>query len=90
MPNERFSQETDSAKLWKLQADYDSLLDFATYWHQEALKRGCVAGTTTITPKLSPDLIDRLIRFCHPDKHDNSTIANELTAELLKLRNTQS
>jgi hypothetical protein len=31
-------------------------------------------------------LIDRLIVFCHPDKHNSSNVANELTAELLKIR----
>ncbi len=31
-------------------------------------------------------LINRLIRFCHPDKHNGSKLANELTSELLKLR----
>ncbi len=30
--------------------------------------------------------IDRLVRLCHPDKHNNSTAANEITQKLLKLR----
>ena len=35
---------------------------------------------------LEKSLIDRLIVFCHPDKHNGSEIANTLTKELLKLR----
>ena len=34
----------------------------------------------------NPDLLRRLISFVHPDKHGNSLIANELTKELLKIR----
>jgi hypothetical protein len=30
--------------------------------------------------------IKRLIQLCHPDKHNNSTIAKEITAKLLKHR----
>jgi hypothetical protein len=35
---------------------------------------------------LPKPLIDRLIVFCHPDKHNNSNVSNELTRELLKIR----
>lgn len=34
---------------------------------------------------LPKDLIKRIIKFIHPDKHDNSREANELTAELLNI-----
>lgn len=32
------------------------------------------------------DEIDRLIRLCHPDKHNQSTASNEMTKKLLQLR----
>ena len=35
---------------------------------------------------LPKDLLERLIAFCHPDRHENSDKANKLTQELLKLR----
>jgi len=31
-------------------------------------------------------LIERLITFCHPDRHQNSEISNELTKVLLRIR----
>lgn len=36
--------------------------------------------------QFTQDEIEKLIRLCHPDKHNNSATANELTARLLKLR----
>jgi hypothetical protein len=33
------------------------------------------------------DLIKKLIYLCHPDKHNNSEVANEVTKHLLNLRN---
>lgn len=30
--------------------------------------------------------IDSMIRLCHPDRHDNSRISNEITQKLLKMR----
>lgn len=68
---------------YQLKAEYDKLLEFATYWHQRALGN---IGDIEAASKLPAPLIDRLIHFCHPDKHDNSNVANELTQELLKIR----
>jgi hypothetical protein len=31
-------------------------------------------------------MLDRLVRLCHPDKHANSSAANDVTAWLLKQR----
>lgn len=36
--------------------------------------------------QFTPEEIDKLVRLCHPDKHNNSQAATELTAKLLKLR----
>ena len=73
----------------KLQAEYDKLLEFATYWHQKALQHGAngpIAAQGVQPVNLPKPLIDRLIRFCHPDRHDNDPIATALTQELLKMR----
>jgi hypothetical protein len=32
------------------------------------------------------DILDRLIRLCHPDKHDNSEMATKITQWLLEQR----
>jgi len=40
-----------------------------------------LAGST-----LSPDRIEQLIRLCHPDRHQNSRAATEITQWLLSLR----
>ena len=45
----------------------------------------------TAEPEINPndlprDLIKRILKFIHPDKHDNSKEANDLTAEILKYK----
>jgi hypothetical protein len=35
---------------------------------------------------IPPDMIRRLIMLCHPDRHENSREANELTGWLLDMR----
>lgn len=35
---------------------------------------------------VDPALLDKLIRFCHPDKHGNSERAKDITQRLLQLR----
>lgn len=37
-------------------------------------------------PVIPGDMLARLIRLCHPDKHSGSAIATEATAWLLTLR----
>lgn len=37
-------------------------------------------------PTLKPDQIKRLIMLCHPDKHGNSKVSNEITQWMLGLR----
>ena len=37
-------------------------------------------------PPIEPNMLARLIRLCHPDKHGNSEAANEATAWLLSQR----
>lgn len=38
------------------------------------------------TNVLTPDQIKALLRLCHPDKHSNGKLSNEVTKWLLALR----
>ena len=38
------------------------------------------------TAGIEPDMMARLIRLCHPDKHDNSEMSTKATAWLLEQR----
>lgn len=35
---------------------------------------------------IPPDVLNKLIRLCHPDRHDGSAMANEVTRWLLDAR----
>ncbi|MCF7995192.1 MAG: hypothetical protein K9L32_00375 [Chromatiaceae bacterium] len=51
------------------------------------LWRQLTAAVTQPQPKgIPPELIPKLIRLCHPDRHDGSAIANEVTTWLLQQR----
>lgn len=39
---------------------------------------------------ISPDMLARLIRLCHPDKHGNSEASNQATAFLLAMREART
>jgi hypothetical protein len=56
------------------------------------LKRSIVnTGTMFLSGQsLSPKLLNKLIQFCHPDKHNNDPKAGMITAELIKIKNTLS
>lgn len=41
---------------------------------------------TVMAAQFTQDEIKRLIRLCHPDRHNNSDIAKEITQKLLELR----
>jgi hypothetical protein len=41
-------------------------------------------------PPFDADMLGRLIRLCHPDRHNNSEASNLATQYLLKLRNDKS
>jgi len=77
--------ETDNkvlrAKMNNLVTDYNNLI----IWIRN---RG---GLEAIDSKMSkatfsPDEIKALIRLCHPDKHNGSTVANVITTKLLQMR----
>jgi len=53
---------------------------------QTRVNTGQLVAPGVAHSQFSPQEIERLIRLCHPDKHDSSTAANEMTARLLSLR----
>lgn len=90
----------DNMRDWK--AEYDKLLEFATYWHQKAIALenmqhvaqvmghifGQVQRPGPIVQALPPELIERLANFVHPDRHseDKKEKATALFQDLMKLR----
>lgn len=83
-----------SLKLWEAELRLKLMTDeakkaisSAAYWKRIATKAVEAAGEAAApSGQLSADEIKRLIKLCHPDKHENSKEANELTAKLLSLR----
>ena len=78
----RLSKAIEEAMLYK--AAFDDLCE-------EIKGRGGIAIDKTRSPvskalRSNKPLIERLITFCHPDRHQNSKISNDLTTELLKIR----
>jgi|11BtaG_2_1085332.scaffolds.fasta_scaffold39859_2 recombinational DNA repair protein (RecF pathway) len=77
---------------WKTDQDYDlSKADKAHIMLQERLKqeldRPAPRRERTSSAKgLTKKNIKRLIRLCHPDKHDNSTLSTEMTKILNDMR----
>ena len=70
-------------KFWN--ENYNKMYNTFTERQREELKRE--DRKPEINPNdLPKDLIKRIIKFIHPDKHDNSKEANDLTAELLKYK----
>ena len=78
-----------------LQRDYEGLLTSYLHntrvgneWREEAkdLQKQVDKLKGEGSGLLSKPFIKKLIRLCHPDKHKNSTVSNEITAELLKLK----
>ena len=45
-----------------------------------------LALTSQSQQTIEPDMLARLIRLCHPDKHDNSEMSTKATAWLLEQR----
>lgn len=43
-------------------------------------------GVLNPPSQFSKEEVDRLVRLCHPDKHNGSIVANEITKKLLKLK----
>jgi len=42
------------------------------------------------TPRLTESEINKMIRLCHPDKHDQSAVSVEITKKLLSMRESMS
>lgn len=47
------------------------------------------ANTHIPIEQFSASLLNKLIQFCHPDKHNNDPKAGMLTAELIKIKHTR-
>jgi hypothetical protein len=47
------------------------------------------SASVSVSNPFSEAEIQSLIRLCHPDKHGNSAISNEMTALLLSVRSTR-
>lgn len=74
------------------------------FWKRAQFMRLCLAcyleqrGNAPTAPRagrgnaggIPPDMLGRLIRLCHPDKHGNSEAANVATAWLLEQRGTHA
>jgi hypothetical protein len=59
----------------------DYFSDAASY------QRGFLDGQRSVVNfRLSEEFLEKLIMLCHPDKHDNSKMSNEVTQSLLKAR----
>lgn len=84
---------------FKLAKGYDLLAgDMACVWFQERLrlskenekkaklKRSSPPVTPEIDLPLTPEEWKKLIFLCHPDKHQGSKVAEEVTMRLLSLR----
>lgn len=54
--------------------------------HQDGLEESRATSQATAQPSLEGSRIRQLLQLCHPDKHGNSPVANDVTAWLLKQR----
>ena len=45
-----------------------------------------LARSVQVVPMVEPSMLRRLLQLCHPDKHNGSTLAGEVTTWLLTLR----
>jgi len=75
---------------WKesKRAEHDELLELRA--EVAALRRRLQAVTATTALAIPPDMLARLIRLCHPDKHGNSEASNTATSFLLAQREARS
>jgi hypothetical protein len=62
-------------------------------WQEEALRLRCQlqeAITAQKSSGIEPEMLGRLIRLCHPDKHNGSEAANTATQWLLAQREART
>lgn len=89
---EQFNYVVDVANTFK--SDYFTLLKQAKAMQAEidVLRRHLTQANRRTTEALAaqttlqPDDIKRLLQLCHPDKHNGSQTANDMTRKLLALR----
>ena len=85
-----YSGASSCLPCWKKAQGYDlSKADHAHIMLQEKLNEllGSRPSTVRVTKgALSNKDIKRLLRLCHPDKHDNSALSTEVTKMLNDMR----
>lgn len=55
----------------------------------EFLMKRCAELEKQQQQKIPEDMMKRLLMLCHPDKHGNSTLSNDVTKWLLKQRSAR-
>lgn len=91
---EEHEQEITIALLWRdirsLKQKNAELTERLTGAEKEAFRWMRMWATADLANKpqssLSDDLLQKAIGLCHPDRHDGSKVANEVTAALIRLR----
>lgn len=84
-------------KIRMLESSYESVLRrcdeqgkrISDLQFQNQLLREVMDDQKTSKESMPADMLHRLIRLCHPDRHGNSEAANKATVWLLKQRKTQ-
>lgn len=64
-------------------AETEDLKEAVEYWRG---KYEAAVNSNKNKVDFSPDVLKKLIYLCHPDKHNNSQAAHEITQFLLRLR----
>lgn len=65
--------------------DYNSVV---SQWNAliARIEQGELVLASSRPAQFTPEELDTLVRLCHPDKHDGSRAANDMTAKLLAMR----
>jgi len=78
----KYQSMSEAAARWKHTAELAKEELSRARYNSSASFRVSVNGE----PQFSQEDIKRLLRLCHPDRHDNSDAANEMTKKLLSMR----
>lgn len=73
----------------KAELDYYHRFNFSLTVKIQAMKKEKrVSASAVPSPQLTREDVTRLLNLCHPDKHGGKQMANDMTAKLLKLRDS--
>lgn len=64
----------------------DYIQRWSRAYYNKGVEDGIAAHREKTTQSLSKDMVNHLIVLCHPDKHNGSRLANEVTKWLLSIR----